>query len=57
MEPPCCLCVYPPIIAGQRLCRHEYTSRNRKIVGRVVFYVVRAVCDYLLTLERAKIWS
>jgi hypothetical protein len=43
-----CLCVYPPIIAMQRFGKHAPAStntRNRRNVGRVVFYTVRVVSN------------
>jgi hypothetical protein len=41
-----CVCVYPPIVASQRLGGNrgnEYTRNNRRIVGRVVFNMARVV--------------
>jgi hypothetical protein len=41
-----CLYVYPPINARQWLSKHILTApniRNRRIVGRIIFYVVHVI--------------
>jgi hypothetical protein len=41
------VCVFPLIVARQRLCKHvpatTNTRNNRRIIGRVVFYAIRVV--------------